>query len=344
MQNWIQALTDIYTNREIEGARSLFLHAPEDVSSMKAFDAITQFQCFYAGDAAALMDAGAEVSSEIPEDQFDEVLLRACQNRVEMKGLLAAAVSCTREAGRIYLAQANDMGAKALDKDIKAAFGNFEVTIKHKCRAYVIHIDETCDIELLKEWAEEASIQLVEATGYAAQAGLFGWQKIDKGSKLLAEILDHENMALKGRGADFGCGYGYLTDNILQQEHHEITSMSLLDHDLRALNAAEVNLSVLELEEGMVELIWRDLSAPVKAPKKLDFIVMNPPFHEGKKGVPTLGMQFIKNAADNLKKGGRLIMVANIHLPYEYILREEFECVEEIVIEGGFKIIEAVKG
>lgn len=344
MQNWIEALTDIYAAREKQGARSLFLHAPEAVAHMEAYSGITQFQCFFAGDAAAFMDAGAEVSSEIPEDQYDEVLLRACQNRVEMKALLAAAVTCVREGGRIYLAQANDMGAKALDKDIKAAFGHFEVTIKHKCRSYIIELDETCDIELLKEWALEGSLQVVETTGYAAQAGLFGWQKIDKGSKLLAEVLAHENMALKGAGADFGCGYGYLTHQVLQQAHHDISSMSMLDYDIRALSAAEANLAPLELEDVQVELIWRDLSGSVKAPQKLDFVIMNPPFHEGKKGVPTLGMQFIKNAADNLKKGGRLILVANLHLPYEYILREEFEFVEEVVIEGGFKVMEAIKG
>lgn len=346
MQNEIKALKDIYEAREKQGERSVFLHAPEGIAALKAFDGVTQFQCFYAEDAAALIEAGAEICTELPEERFEEVLLRACQNRIEMKALIAAAVSCVSENGCLYLAQSNDMGAKALDKDIKAAFSSFDVTIKHKCRAYVMDISAGCDIALLKDWALEGALQTVEATGYIAQAGLFGWQKLDKGSRLLAEILAHKEMVLRGVGADFGCGYGYLTHQILQQPHHDITHMSLLDHDIRALTAAEANLSALDIgiDSEQIELLWRDLSAPVNAPQKLDFVIMNPPFHEGKKGVPTLGMQFIKNAADNLKKGGRLVMVANTHLPYEYILREEYEFVQEIVNESGFKVIEAVKG
>ncbi|PSD29342.1 hypothetical protein C7E17_20740 [Stenotrophomonas maltophilia] len=42
--------------------------------------------------------------------------------------------------------------------------------------------------------------------------------------------------------------------------------------------------------------------------------------------------------------GGRLYVVANRHLPYEYTLNESFGAVRVIAERDGFKLVEAVKG
>jgi 16S rRNA (guanine1207-N2)-methyltransferase len=75
----------------------------------------------------------------------------------------------------------------------------------------------------------------------------------------------------------------------------------------------------------------------------LDFIVMNPPFHDGGAEDRRLGQAFIKKAAEMLRKGGVLWLVANRHLPYEAELKEAFKRVNPVGDGGGYKLFEAVK-
>ena len=75
-----------------------------------------------------------------------------------------------------------------------------------------------------------------------------------------------------------------------------------------------------------------------------DVIISNPPFHaQGAADRPDIGRAFIAAAAEALRPGGRLWMVANRHLPYESVLDARFGTVRIVTQTYGFKIIEAVK-
>ncbi|MDZ7872237.1 MAG: methyltransferase [Rhizobium sp.] len=65
---------------------------------------------------------------------------------------------------------------------------------------------------------------------------------------------------------------------------------------------------------------WQDLAG--EPPKeKYDLVIMNPPFHEGPCRRAALSVRaMIKAAADALRGGGELLMVANRGLPYEPVL------------------------
>jgi 16S rRNA (guanine1207-N2)-methyltransferase len=77
--------------------------------------------------------------------------------------------------------------------------------------------------------------------------------------------------------------------------------------------------------------------------RDLDFIVMNPPFHEGKSRDTDIGADFIKTAAQALRPEGVLWMVANANLPYELTLKVQFKKADKIFEGQGFKIFRAVK-
>jgi len=81
-----------------------------------------------------------------------------------------------------------------------------------------------------------------------------------------------------------------------------------------------------------------------RLPRAYDFIVSNPPFHaQGRADRPDIGRAFIAAAARALVEGGRLLLVANRHLPYEAELATQFGEVRTLAQQHGFKVVEAVK-
>lgn len=283
----------------------------------------------------------AEDRADVPPPPEGEVYavsaVRATKNKAEMLGLIALAARRTEEGGRVIVAQANDTGAQGLEALLRSAFAEVEVVSKNKCRGLTIRRSGGDRLDILDEWAAGASPRLVPETGFVSQPGLFGWDKIDAGSAMLVGLLPD----LSGRIADFGCGYGYLSLEILKRK--TVTQLVAVDHDRRAVANCALNVE----NEGVAdraEIVWADLSRPWGyAEGKFDAVVMNPPFHSGKTTDIDLGRQFIENAFENLKPGGTLYMVANKMLPYEAVLGRLFGGSQIIAQEAGFKVIAAVK-
>ena len=70
-------------------------------------------------------------------------------------------------------------------------------------------------------------------------------------------------------------------------------------------------------------------------------IATNPPFHDPRGADVGLGRAFLAAAADALRPGGRLVLVANRTLPYERDLARRFAGVATLAERDGFKVIEA---
>jgi 16S rRNA (guanine1207-N2)-methyltransferase len=117
-----------------------------------------------------------------------------------------------------------------------------------------------------------------------------------------------------------------------------VEHLTLIDIDGRAVEAAKRNVA-----DPRAEIRWADVRATGVTPASLDFVVMNPPFHDAGTEDRQLGQTFIRQAAALLRKGGTLWLVANRHLPYEALLTELFRTATPRADQGGFKVIEAVK-
>ncbi|MCX6868589.1 MAG: methyltransferase [Verrucomicrobia bacterium] len=63
---------------------------------------------------------------------------------------------------------------------------------------------------------------------------------------------------------------------------------------------------------------WHDVTTGL--PGTYDAIIMNPPFHTGQTSDVDLGRAFLLTAAAALRRGGKLLLVANRQLPYEAVL------------------------
>ncbi len=183
-------------------------------------------------------------------------------------------------------------------------------------------------------WAEPDLIKEVE--GYHLAEGMFSSDGPYKGSILLAEHFDKR---LGGPVTDLGCGWGYLSNELLKRTT-KVTELALYEADYHALEAAKKNV---QQYEGLTPTFhWCDLTTEYKK-KPYQWVIMNPPFHTARSADPELGKRFIQVAASTLPSGGRLLMVANRNLPYEDTLSKVFRHFKVLQERDGFKVIEAVK-
>jgi 16S rRNA (guanine1207-N2)-methyltransferase len=285
-------------------------------------------------EALALERAGFEILSEAPESgTYDAVLYLSPRQHEEALSNMAEGLAALKPGGLFVCAAANDAGGKRLAADLKS----FDCTPaeESKNRARVVWAYRPPDLnEKAIETARQAGAPARQpATGLIAQPGLFSYDRIDPGSALLADTIP--DASLKGDGADFGCGYGFLSLHIRDRQP-DVRILHMIDADARALACCRENIG-----ESPTNRVWRwaDITDEDEIlPERLDFIVMNPPFHERERANPAIGRRFISRAAQALRPGGVLWMVANSFLPYEDELRRGFRQVEPVRQEKGFRI------
>ena len=108
----------------------------------------------------------------------------------------------------------------------------------------------------------------------------------------------------------------------------------LTDVDAFALRSAQLNSMRLALP---VEILHSDGLTSIDG--RFDFIITNPPFHQGKNTDYQFAQNLFKQAKQHLVKDGQLWLIANRHLGYEEWAQEAFDHVEVMVQEKGFKLI-----
>ena len=274
------------------------------------------------------LSPGAQMLEDQGAASFSSLIILAPAGTIERRYTVALALRALAPGGEFIVLAPKDKGGLRLAKEL-AAFGcEVEETSKAHHRICVTTRPET--VEGLDSAIVLGELNMLESLGLWSQPGVFSWDRIDPGSQLL---LDHLP-ALSGKGADFGCGIGYLSRKVLASP--KVSALTLIDIDRRAVEACRRNI-----DDQRTAFIWGDVrNVPLD---NLDFIVMNPPFHDAGHEDRNLGLAFIKTAAKALKRGGVCWLTANRHLPYEDVLKEHFSAVTQIVQSNGYKIYEARK-
>lgn len=277
-----------------------------------------------------------------PKDKkYKHVLINVPKQVQEAQSWIAQGLSVLAENGTIILCAANDAGGNRLQKWLEEA-GCVGIQSDSKNKSRVVWAGRPLELSgITTKWLAEGGVRVHNfGDGFSlfTQPGLFSWDRLDKASLILK---DHLPPALAGYGADLGAGYGFLSHVILR-DYPKVKSLILAEADSRALACAIANTKGVRDERPIIPL-WHDVVKPFTPPEPLDFVVMNPPFHTGKKTDVDLGQSFIRTAAGLLKKGGNLSLVANNHLPYEAVCEALFKNVKIVVQKDGFKVIRAVK-
>ena len=272
---------------------------------------------------------GSTPLETVPEGSVDEVMIYAPPGVLERRYVLAQALRALKVGGRLDVMALKDKGGSRLKKELLAFGVEVGETAKaHHRRCIVFKPEVMTGVEAA---IADGAPRIVPGLEAWSQPGVFAWDRIDAGSALLAEHLP----ALKGAGVDLGCGYGALATVALRSVG--VTSLKLIDLDRRAVEAAKKNI-----EDPRVTIEWADVRT-MAADGELNFVISNPPFHDGGAEDRRLGQAFIRKAAELLKKGGVAWIVANRHLPYEAELNAAFNRVRMVADAGGYKLFEAVK-
>ena len=328
---------------QIEKRDIIFINACY-YSALNSFDkASISFRQHFKPYAENLEKRGFDVSDScdsVQESAYDLALILVPKNMIEARYMIAQGIVALREGGTLVCVADNKAGGARLKK-LFHGFG-FEEPLMFSCnkaRAVRVIKGKYINDEAIADALEGGMMQSVLYGRFYSQPGIFGWDKIDTGSRILAENLPDD---LNGKVADFGCGYGYLSASILAK-NEGVETLYCVDADKRALQACERNMQACVHNNCATEYLWLDLVNPASALKNLDYVVMNPPFHEGKTTVLDVGLSFIESAYECLRSGGKLWMVANKHLAYEAKLANYFENVRKHYEGQGFKIYECVK-
>jgi 16S rRNA (guanine1207-N2)-methyltransferase len=261
---------------------------------------------------------------------FASALILAPPGRLEREWVLARALQLLPVGAVLTALAPNDRGGARIAPALRA-FG-CEVSDEPRRRHRICRTLRPASPAGLDAALEAGAPRLDPALGLWTQPGVFSWDRPDAGTTLLLGVLP----ALAGRGADLGCGIGVLARQVLGSP--AVSSIELWDIDRRAVACARRNVP-----DPRAGCHHGDVRRMGPGAPDLDFVVMNPPFHDGGREDRALGVAFIEAAARRLKPGGTCWVTANRHLPYEAPLSAAFAEVRPRAEAGGFKVYEAVR-
>lgn len=253
---------------------------------------------------------------------------------LERRYALALALHALQPGAPLTAMAPKTKGGNRIAKELEAFGCRVEVTSGRHQRISRTTRPETFSAQAranLDAAIADGAPRLVEGLGLWSQPGVFSWDRIDAGTALLLSTLP----AFAGKGADLGCGIGILARAVLASG--EVRRLDLVDVDRRAVSAAQRNI-----QDARAHFHWADVRKLADF-ADFDFVVMNPPFHDGGLEDRALGESFVRQAHRLLRAGGQAWLVANVHLPYEAVMSSSFAKVELRAEEGGYKVYEATK-
>lgn len=280
-----------------------------------------------------LLAAGCEVVQRL-NAQYDVGLCLLTKHKSENLANIARAWELLAPGGVLACAGEKNIGAGSIETLVHKAFGVSGAQSKFHCRVFWVFKPAVGGPSAPPAWLELDSLRPNVEGVYLTRPGVFGWEKIDVGSRLLVENFPE---AISGTVADLGAGWGYLSIQLLQR-FPMIQDIHLYEAESLALEAARANLHKCELGQR-ASFYWEDVAAGLPGGRRYDWVVMNPPFHITRADDINLGCAFITAASEALRPEGCLVMVANRHLPYERQLRQAFHSTRTLIEAQGFKVL-----
>jgi 16S rRNA (guanine1207-N2)-methyltransferase len=289
---------------------------------------------WHAGDQAALQGRFADRSHfgvQVPDAPFDSAVLFLPKSRDLANYLLNALAS--RLAGKqLFLVGEKRGGIEAAAKQLHAFGKPRKLDSARHCQLWQVQVDTAPAAVELESLAQRFEVMVGDAPlTVISLPGVFSHGRLDRGSALL---LDNLAAVPRGHVLDFGCGAGVLGAAI--KRRYPDNEVTLLDVDAFAVASSRLTLAANGLH---AEVVAGD--GIEAAPRHLDAILSNPPFHSGVHTDYRAAELMLTKAREHLKKGGQLRLVANSFLRYQPLIEAHLGVCSVLAEGQGFKVYKA---
>ena len=292
------------------------------------------------GSFAFLQHLGADIKfaafPDISDGKYQWIIINLPRQKALLRMMLDCAASLLATDGALWLAGENKAGIKSANKLLKLYFS--QVRKLDNARHCVLY--EACcvmdqqsfnPLNYRQEWVLDCKPSAINIASYP---GVFAHGRLDAGTALLLATLT--DMKFEGDVLDFACGAGVI--GVYIAVNHPHSNITFSDSNALALRACEETLEANHLDGN----VQASDGLPVIG-GGFDIIVSNPPIHAGIKTDNRLSLGLLEPVHEFINAGGMLVMVANIHLPYEAWLSARFRHSRELASNDNYKVIVARK-
>ena len=269
-----------------------------------------------------------------PRRLFDAVYLRICKEKQVNLHLANAAWQNLRVGGRLNVAGQKDEGIKSLAANLTLHF-DVSSPLRKSGNSYLVQLRKTRDSDTPPfdklDYESMQTITEIRGRPVWSKPGVYGWKKVDPGSRLLVETIASFAASFKDEQVlDLGCGYGYLT---LATGGFQIAHYTATDNNAAALECTAQNAEVHALP---VTVVAGDCADTIET--LFDTVLCNPPFHLGFAVEASLTETFLAAARRCLKPNGRALFVTNSFIPIEKKAVQHFASVATLANNRQFKV------
>lgn len=294
--------------------------APEQPPMVKAAD--KQFSLNYSNFNELSLDCNSVVTADI-----NVLFYPKAKDRLDW--WLHKLTAALKDGQQIWVVGENNGGIKSLAKRVKDKFDCYKVDSARHCALF-----ELRPISKSGDYNEWRNYDFGNKKIFSLP-GVFSAEKLDKGTELLLQNLPE----LSGSVFEFGCGAGVMSLTIAESD--QVTTVTAVDIDALAVRSTEKTAQQNGLGDK-IQAIWSAGTAAVNQ-QKFDFIITNPPFHQGIRTAYAPTEEFFSQAHNWLKPKGKIIWVANDFLSYEPFLQANFGEIKTLARKNGFKVLEATR-
>ena len=265
---------------------------------------------------------------------FTHALFRVAKEKALVHYIINAALEKLPPGGTLVLSGYKGDGTKTYTEKA-AARAQGEVRIERDSGALLGVITRGEELgEPLDDqaYAQLRQIVLADDLTVWSKPGIFGWKKIDEGSRFLFEHVDRVWREPPPRVLDLGCGYGYLS--ILALRHWSAAQLLAVDNNIAAVAACARNLQSFG---ARAHSVCSDAGADID--ERFDAILCNPPFHQGFAHASELTEKFLRQIHRLLTAKGRALLVVNQFIAVEATAGSLFGSIETVARNKSFKLI-----
>lgn len=290
---------------------------------------------------------GSEELVSNDSNSFDVVVYNP--GRFDSKDLIASQLELVKKLvrkknSRLYILTHKDAGLSAIKERIRSTFPSWNETEpveRGRGGFRVFGLSPTVQ-DLSTEQLLAPKKVMVDVLGKSFEVetlpSLFSSSEIDRGSRLLVEIVDKNESSDSLSVLDVGCGWGAI--GLSWAMAHPNDKITMIDVDFRAVATTRKNSESLGLDSRTSTLVTTNLKS--SSIGSYDLVLSNPPFHAQERVLDEL----FRGVRDKMnKKANFWIVVEKTYLAkFEELMRKVFGHVaREVEDKDGYYILRSQK-